>query len=169
MVARQSQTCSTKRKCRNHDRRKVYALGLCRSCYDKTRRHKTREYARSRYKKNRRKINAWQREYYKKHKRSELALLQQVLNRYGLKVGDYERLMELQKDCCALCREKPKKGRLYVDHDHKTHKVRGLLCPRCNMGLGAFKDHPELIQAALVYLRQSGEPTVPGKLYKGTK
>lgn len=168
-AVRLSPTPSIKRRCRNHDRRKVYALGLCRACYDKTRRDKTRVYARTRYKKNRRHINEWQREYYKKHKRSELALLQQVLNRYGLKVADYEWLLERQNDRCALCHEKPKGGRLYVDHDHTTNKVRGLLCPRCNMGLGAFKDHPELLRAAIVYLDQGGGPTVPSKLYDSIK
>jgi hypothetical protein len=46
---------------------------------------------------------------------------------------------------------------LVVDHDHKTKKVRGMLCNHCNRGLGHFRDDPELLVFASIYLKEMGE------------
>lgn len=68
-----------------------------------------------------------------------------------------ERFLELevaQDGLCAICR-KPPNGRwprLHVDHDHVTGVVRGLLCFRCNAGLGHFQDDRSRIEAAVQYL-----------------
>jgi hypothetical protein len=43
---------------------------------------------------------------------------------------------------------------LVIDHDHTTGEVRGLLCPTCNAGLGHFKDSPELLLKAALYLQK---------------
>lgn len=43
---------------------------------------------------------------------------------------------------------------LAVDHNHKTGKVRGLLCRRCNQALGKLEDDPALFEAAATYLRK---------------
>lgn len=67
---------------------------------------------------------------------------------------DYARLLEAQDGHCALCPATPKTRRLNIDHDHRTMKVRGLLCHRCNRALPqwvtmqwllatiAYLDHP---------------------------
>lgn len=58
-----------------------------------------------------------------------------------------------QSSLCAICGQTCSTGqRLCVDHDHATGKMRGLLCRKCNSGLGQFGDDPEMLRAALSYL-----------------
>lgn len=64
-----------------------------------------------------------------------------------------ELLKEIKQDIkeCVICgNEEP----LVVDHDHKTGKVRGMLCNHCNRGLGHFRDDPELMEFAAQYVRE---------------
>lgn len=72
--------------------------------------------------------------------------------RYGLSIEQYTKLLVAQNNLCAICLVKPKKSSLAVDHDHKTGKVRGLLCIKCNMALGALDDNTELLFSAARYL-----------------
>lgn len=57
---------------------------------------------------------------------------------FGITLADYERMLLEQNGACQLCRWVPKPGnrRLAVDHDHKTGRIRGLLCGLCNKALG---------------------------------
>ena len=74
---------------------------------------------------------------------------------FDITVEDYEALMVKQNNVCAICEEPDPQGqRLAVDHNHKTGKVRGLLCGRCNKALGSFKEDPEIIEAAIAYLEK---------------
>src|ERR1035441_4972315 len=70
---------------------------------------------------------------------------------YGLTPADYEALLQKQDGHCALCLRTAadtRFGRLYVDHDHRTRKVRGLLCNGHNAGLGQLGDNEETLLAA---------------------
>ena len=82
-------------------------------------------------------------------------------SRYGLSTEDYELILDSQDGVCAICRtEDPgHHGRFYIDHCHKTGDIRGLLCSRCNTGLGLFLDNPERLSAAIAYLssHEAGE------------
>src|SRR3989304_573545 len=63
--------------------------------------------------------------------------------KYGLSVDGYNAILKAQGGACAICKKPPKKRRLNVDHNHKTGRIRGLLCFRCNYGLGWFQDDGE--------------------------
>jgi hypothetical protein len=59
----------------------------------------------------------------------------QTLYRHGMTPADYDWLLLIQGNACAVCRL-PTSKRLYVDHNHETGNVRGLLCQKCNLTLG---------------------------------
>lgn len=65
-----------------------------------------------------------------------------------------EELKVLKSDIkeCVICGSEEK---LVVDHDHKTGAIRGMLCNHCNRGLGHFRDDPELLEFARIYLLSS--------------
>jgi hypothetical protein len=71
---------------------------------------------------------------------------------YGLSTADYNAMLRQQNGACAICR-RTSAERLCVDHCHKTNRVRGLLCRKCNTGLGCYGDDPERIAAAIAYLQ----------------
>lgn len=77
---------------------------------------------------------------------------------YGISIDEYNRILMEQHGTCAICCGVPK-GRksLAVDHDHTTGQVRGLLCEKCNIGIGSFKDDPMLMQTAIAYLKLHGK------------
>jgi hypothetical protein len=72
---------------------------------------------------------------------------------YGIDVPDYERILEEQGGGCYICGKKPEPKRaLDIDHDHKTGKVRGLLCSNHNRGLGMLGDDIKSLVKVLEYL-----------------
>jgi len=73
---------------------------------------------------------------------------------YNLTIAQYDKMLRQQAGGCYICERPPKTRRLAVDHNHKTGKVRGLLCWHCNSGLGKFKDNPELLIRAADYLQK---------------
>lgn len=82
-----------------------------------------------------------------------------VLNRkYGITLQEEKNFYDKQNGKCATCKLKFKeysaagKNNFKVDHCHKTGKVRGLLCDKCNMALGLFKENTESIKNILNYL-----------------
>ncbi len=74
---------------------------------------------------------------------------------YGMTEEQYAAMLDAQGGGCAICRTTEWNGRHpvpHVDHDHRTGEVRGILCHACNLGLGKFKDDPDLLRAAIAYL-----------------
>lgn len=81
--------------------------------------------------------------------------------RFGLDIKEYESLLIQQNYACAICK-KPESAlgtktdgspkRLSVDHCHETKIIRGLLCQRCNAGIGMFFDNPDYLKSAIDYL-----------------
>jgi hypothetical protein len=62
----------------------------------------------------------------------------------------------LIKNCQICGSELTKKRRTYIDHNHKTGSVRGLLCPKCNILLGACNDNIDILNSAISYLKNNG-------------
>lgn len=78
-------------------------------------------------------------------------------NAYGMTEADWYRLLESQGWGCAICGAKDAGRKLSVDHDHKTGKVRGILCAACNHAIGRMDDDPERLEAAAAFLRRHRE------------
>lgn len=74
---------------------------------------------------------------------------------YGITSADYNEMFDEQEGCCAICgtHQSEMGKRLMVDHDHKTGRVRSLLCHHCNALLGFARDDVNALEAAIRYLR----------------
>jgi hypothetical protein len=75
---------------------------------------------------------------------------------YGISLEEYDLMRARQKDVCAICKKPPStRRRLFVDHCHLTNKVRGVLCQKCNSGIGLLGDNLDVLRAAAAYLEGS--------------
>lgn len=90
-----------------------------------------------------------------------------LVSMYKMNQEQFDAMMESQGNCCAICGNSVlghdgQLRRAVVDHDHSCCAgsvtcgscVRGILCHRCNRGLGQFGDDPELLRSAIGYLEQ---------------
>lgn len=74
--------------------------------------------------------------------------------KFNLTLEQYDKMFEQQNGICATCGQIDITGRrLAVDHDHKTGKVRGLLCANCNLLLGRLENAPGLFSKMVKYLK----------------
>lgn len=125
-----------------HKNKKHYAKGLCSLCYNKPNWAKWRD-------KWRKENSDWNLDYHLK-------------TRYGISLQEYKDLLIKQNGSCAICQKQSitiqskenKIKRLSVDHDHKTGRVRGLLCQKCNVLLGMASDNIVFLTNAIEYLKQ---------------
>src|SRR6185437_2391819 len=83
------------------------------------------------------------------------------IEKHGITIEKYLELLSAQRGGCAICGRVPEKiYDLYVDHDHKCCSgafscgecVRGLLCQKCNTGIGMFNDDYKVMEYAVMYL-----------------
>lgn len=112
-----------------------------------------RQQARKRYLKNRGVYLARVSKYQKKFKR-KLSILKRLrsMRRAGLpedEISKIKRALVKFDGFCEICRIQTVP---HTDHAHENKKFRGLLCTRCNPGLGYFKDDPTLLRKAADYL-----------------
>jgi len=108
------------------------------------------------YKANQTKITARQAKWSRQNRdRRNLA---QWKWKYGFSRREHEALKSFQENRCAIC-SAPK--RLYVDHNHATDRVRGLLCGACNSALGLFKDSVPSLEKAVAYLQNPPINSIP--------
>lgn len=131
---------------------------------------KIAEYQKLWHAKNKEKQAAYNKEYKKTHPAKKRTPEQNrkykpyvrelhLKKKYGIDENGYQNLLASQNGCCAICKTTDPHGkrhnRFHVDHCHKSNFVRGLLCSRCNMGLGSFLDDIQLMQKAIEYLIES--------------
>lgn len=88
--------------------------------------------------------------------------------KYGLAPDDIELLLLQQDYKCAIC-PKGIDASAHLDHDHRTGKARGMLCPACNTGLGMFRDSTRLLSSAIVYLEKHDTPRSVSPRHKKRK
>ena len=91
-----------------------------------------------------------QREWRKNHPEKQI---QRRIKQYNLLYDNWVQMWKDQDGKCKICRRKflnPSDS--CVDHNHKTGKVRGLLCDNCNHGIGCFDDNTKLMIKAIDYL-----------------
>lgn len=112
-----------------------FGHGKCRRCY-------MRLYY-SQQPKKKRTRREYKKAWYKRHRvRLIIKAYERQLRRlYNLTQEEYRQLFLAQKEVCAICyhpqaREGKRLKNLAVDHDHRTNKIRGLLCIACNTGMG---------------------------------
>ena len=104
---------------------------------------------------------ARRKEIYHERKHPDQQREKNLRKSFGLGVDDYETILRNQDYRCKLCgvsAEEEKKRtskRLAVDHCHTTGKIRGLLCRKCNTGLGNFNDDINLMTKAINYLKEN--------------
>jgi Recombination endonuclease VII len=75
--------------------------------------------------------------------------------KYNLTLEERISLLREQEGACAICSTplNPFGTHTHTDHDHRTGKVRGILCTNCNRGLGHFKDNIKFLESAMNYLQ----------------
>lgn len=89
----------------------------------------------------------------------EKARAKRLLKEYNLTVKQYNDMLLEQSGCCMICgiHQKDLKQALAVDHNHKTNKIRDLLCDNCNVGVGNFQENINYLTAAIKYLERHNE------------
>jgi hypothetical protein len=116
----------------------------CGSCRRKWKRQTNPSYAKAADERHRRDAREFRRRHPDRVKNVRLRFA------YGIDLSKYQELSVSQQGVCAICKIECK---LFVDHDHATGKIRGLLCNACNLLLGKAKDSVEVLTSAVLYLK----------------
>ena len=95
----------------------------------------------------------------RKHEMSLYGRRRHLMRSYGMTLEDFHAMWVKQSGLCGICScilEAGTVNGVHIDHDHDTMKVRGLLCAKCNRGLGQFSDSAEKLESAAEYIRNKG-------------
>lgn len=102
--------------------------------------------------KNPEKIKKYQKSWKERHpEKRKLYTRNSRIRAYGISPKIYYEMLEKQGQGCAICKAKPTYRAMNIDHDHKTGKVRGLLCDGCNLSLGHI-EREGFVEKANTYL-----------------
>jgi hypothetical protein len=77
-------------------------------------------------------------------------------SRFGINNTQYEEMLNLQSNSCSICKKHKDEFtyHLVVDHCHVTGKIRGLLCKKCNLGIGHLNDDITILENSIEYLKK---------------
>lgn len=169
-----------------HPNEPHYASGLCEHCYHiewrrltKARRAENNRIWCQKHKKERRAISSrWSKNNMGKvlemqrawrRRNPDKVFNQRLKVHYGITLKEYNALLEKQGGVCSICKSPPnllaRQKRLHTDHCHDTKKIRGLLCDRCNRGIGFFDERPDLLKNASDYLNACNHLLEKGTVY----
>lgn len=70
---------------------------------------------------------------------------------FNITPEDIKRMKFNQNGLCKICK---KNKAIHLDHNHKTNKIRAILCTKCNFGIGLFNDNIEILLSAIKYLKE---------------
>ena len=127
----------------HRDKKKEYDIKYHREHRDEIAKHRKKRYEENKYK-----VLEQMKKWYEANK--DKVLEYQRIKKYGVSHDDYVKMCQKQNYLCLICGNKPKI--LHCDHDHKSKKIRGLLCQNCNRGLGMFHDDVSVLENAISYL-----------------
>ena len=93
----------------------------------------------------------------RKYPREDRTRTYKLISKYGITEDDYLEMCEQQNHKCKICGTDSEElnRSLAVDHCHNTGVVRGLLCQKCNIGIGHFNDDIQLLAKAIQYLQET--------------
>jgi len=100
-------------------------------------------------------FEAWKKENWTEVKKKASSRKCWLKLQNGIAPEEYDQMLKAQNGKCAICgaiRGNKRSKNFMVDHDHGTNKIRGLLCTKCNQGVGCFNDNPTLLRKAAEYL-----------------
>jgi hypothetical protein len=107
------------------------------------------------YEENKLRVRAQKAEWYKDPENRRRQREIQLRRRFGISTEKYEELLLKQSGVCAICKKLEELDRsLAVDHDHKTGRIRGLLCTKCNTAIGLLNEDPVVLVNAQKYLQE---------------
>jgi len=147
-----------------HPTKKVEGRGMCKNCYDKWLKQTNPSYKKNQLS-NTTKWKLKNPDRWRVHVETRKAKdakdpigaylrsrAKSLKKKYRMTLDDYDLMLKGQGGGCALCSRRPGKTPLHVDHDHKTNKIRGLLCHQCNWYLGTIDADVKILSRIFNYL-----------------
>lgn len=131
-----------------HPDKKASAFGLCRQCYHKDYYRRNKELVAGKSRK-------WKLENQERARENNRRFW--LKSQYGLDIETYDKMLATQNGKCNICGDTngTETGRrLSVDHDHKTGKIRSLLCNACNAVIGHANERIDILQKCIDYLNE---------------
>jgi hypothetical protein len=142
---------------------KIAKRAACRKYYKEhieQERERSRKYSKEHIEQERERSQRW-RKLYPDQARNAVRRAK-YKRKYGITTKEAEQLLiAIQTGVCAICGGNRDKRRLHIDHDHNTGKIRGILCGKCNRGLGHFADNSDWLHKAGDYIKDSGKSGIP--------